>query len=427
MLSFLQDSFWQLSGAILSHQTIDLAFWPLQERFRIAMRLENRSPFDFQRTVGLPISEIAQLSDAHLGTALHWAAKEWYFYYSRGSEAVNTTGYRDRTQFVMELLENGALLHALDKRGRTPLTCMLDCSFVQDEGELWIPWSFAWLGCRTLTECWGSLLGDAGVCLSHYVARENALLSARREDGICLRLSGTVNRGFELRRFALSKQQSLQIEVTTVTQMEIWEFRPPPGLFLDSRRDHSTICWPPDFEDGDRTCWQKTSSRELRSKPFEWTRTHHGDLDEVSIFEAVFNTTHDDHSALALLLSRDRRKRSLENRHRPRRSSSMPPLETAWVRENPRSLKLRYELRFGVPGMENVVPLIHRCLLDSQWGFQVPAQSYRYAHSWRACMQGCQGRTDYPSMFEEFLQHTASQPKRMASEMERLGQILGSD
>jgi len=34
---------------------------------------------------------------------------------------------------------------------------------------------------------------------------------------------------------------------------------------------------------------------------------------------------------------------------------------------------------------------------------------------------------EYPSLFEEFLAHTASQPKRMASELERIGRIVESD
>jgi hypothetical protein len=72
--SFLQWNFHYLAQPVLSHQSIELTSWPLQERFRIAMRLGRRPPSEFQRTVGLPISEIVQLSDMYLGTALHWAA-----------------------------------------------------------------------------------------------------------------------------------------------------------------------------------------------------------------------------------------------------------------------------------------------------------------------------------------------------------------
>ena len=42
-------------------------------------------------------------------------------------------------------------------------------------------------------------------------------------------------------------------------------------------------------------------------------------------------------------------------------------------------------------------------------------------------MKGCRGRTDFSSLFEEFLEDTASQPRRMASERERIGRIVEKD
>jgi hypothetical protein len=42
-------------------------------------------------------------------------------------------------------------------------------------------------------------------------------------------------------------------------------------------------------------------------------------------------------------------------------------------------------------------------------------------------MKGCQGRTDYSALFEEFFEYTASQTRRMPSELERLGRIIEMD
>lgn len=50
-----------------------------------------------------------------------------------------------------------------------------------------------------------------------------------------------------------------------------------------------------------------------------------------------------------------------------------------------------------------------------------------YGHSWRGCMKGCQGRTDYSALFEEFLEDTASQARRLPSELERLERIIEMD
>lgn len=429
LLRFLRDNFFQLSGVILSHQSVDLASWPLQQRFKTAMRMEYGTPLDFQRTVGLSISnQLAQLHDAHWGNALHWAAREWYktvhAYYP---ESVEQQESADHKKFIFALLENGALLHALDKRKRTPLTCMLDFNFYHEDYELWVPGTGSNKGCAVQTVLWGMVLSEAGVSLPEYVARENAILTARvGEDDIGLGEHREVN----LSRFVLSEQGSLEVEVTTVTEMDIWEFRPPPGLFLKSHEHCSAIIWPPSTCDNDRTCWQKTSSMKLRSKPFIWTRSHEVDDEETSddpnrVFNALFDGPQDDHSALALLMGRDRRMRTGESIRTRHRSSSMPPLGNAYLHHGKPYMFCLYESRFSLPGMERVMPRLHKCLFDSRWGFNVP-DDYGY-HSWRACMKGCQGRTDISSLFEEFFEYTASQPRRMASELERLGRIIEMD
>jgi len=423
--SFLHDNFKHLSGAILSHQSVGLTSWPIQERVRIAMRLENRPPVDFQRIIGLPMSELVQLSDAHLGTALHWAAKEWYrnAKFSQDSGAVSTTDYSDLKQFIIALLENKALLHALDNYERTPLACILDCNYFKEEDEPWIPFYGAYRGCAIPVESWGRLLGEAGVALPQYTARENVLLTRRIEDDVCL--TANLWSHVDLSRFLTYKDQALQLEVTRVTKMTIWEFRPPPGRFNDPSEDYATILWSPSAGDGDRTCWQKTGSRELRSKPFRWTRNHELDTNEVGVFTALFHRTHDDHSALALLWSRDRQRRARESHRTRHRSSSMPPLGSACLHTYPIKFSFPLKSRFRLPGKGDVTPSFHRCLFDGRWGFDVLDD--RRLHSWRACMSGCQGRMEYPSLFEEFLAHTASQPKRMASELERIGRIVESD
>ena len=42
-------------------------------------------------------------------------------------------------------------------------------------------------------------------------------------------------------------------------------------------------------------------------------------------------------------------------------------------------------------------------------------------------MKGCQGRTDYSALFEEFLEDTASHARRLPSELERLERIIEMD
>ena len=168
----------------------------------------------------------------------------------------------------------------------------------------------------------------------------------------------------------------------------------------------------------------------LRSKPFIWTKSHEVDDegtsdDRVRVFEALFEGTHDDHSALALLMGRDRRRRAGESPRTRHRSSSMPPRGNAYLHHNrPYQFSLSGS-QFRLPGRRVVYLDLHKCLFDSRWGLHVPDDDDE--HSWRACMRGCQGRIDYPALFEEFLEDTASQPRRMASELERLGRIIDAD
>jgi hypothetical protein len=419
------DNLHWLGQFILSHQSVDFASWPLQQRFKTAMRMMYNTPLEFQRTVGLPMSnQLAQLHDEHRGNALHWAVKKWY-------EKVDhccSESYTDHKKFIFALLENGALLHALDVHGRTPLTCVLDLNYMyyEEDREFWLPERRTLHGCAVQTALWGKVLSEAGVSLPEYVAQENAILTARDgEDDICVDL----NLDACLSRFVLSEQQIIQLEVTTVTTMDIWEFRPPPGLFLESHEDCSTIIWPPSAYDNDRTCWQKTSSRKLRSKLYIWTRSHEVESeepDEARVFDALFRKAHDDHSTLALLMGRDIRRRAGESRHTRHRSASMPPLGNAHYHLWSRYSFHLFDSRFSTPGMGVVIPDLHKCLFDSQWGYTVPPER-GYRHSWRACMKGCQGRTDCVSLFGEFLKYTASEPERTASERERIERIVEID
>jgi hypothetical protein len=430
MSRFHEMHFRQLSEVILSHQSVDLADWPLQQRFTIAMMLEHRTPLDFQRITGLPMSnQLAQLSDAQMGTALHWAAKQWceevpIEFVCKYSYSLERLGQFE--QFIVALLENNALLHSIDKHGRTPLTMMLDFTFPQETYGLWDTYSIH-QSCAVPAALWGRLLRDIGISLPEYVARENALLSARGlEQDIHLRPTWEMD--VRLRRFVLSEQQTLRLEAVSVSKIDIWEFRPGPGLFARARQDCSTILWPPGADDGDPTCWQKVGSRELRSRPFRWSMSRELDVretDDSSIPRVLFRQTRDDHSALALLLRRDRQRRTQGNTRGIRRSSSMPPIGTAQMHHKKQCEVCLYESEFDLPVTGDVAPRLHKCLFDSRWGFCVPDDDFE--HSWRACMKGCQGRTDYSSLFQEFLTHTASQPKRMASELERIGRIVASD
>lgn len=432
LLQFFQDNFQELSEVILSHQSVDLTEWPLQARFKVAMRLENRTPLEFMRIVGLPVSnELAQLSDAQMGTALHWAAKEWHQYanFAPGPETVQTSRHNDREAFVLALLEHKQLLHALDKYGKTPLTsltCQVRWGYNREQDELWLPYDFS-QGFVVPTEHWSMLLHRAGVPLPQYVARENVLLKTH-VNKYDLHLMTKLGRAYVLSRFVLSKYKELQLEATALTTMNIWEFRPPPGLFLNPSHDESSnIFWPPNADDrGDRPFWQKTSSRDLRSSPFRLTTSHELHTDEFTVFRALFQRTHDDHSALALLAGRDRRRRAHEEREksrhkRPRSSSMPPPLGVAHLHKKPAGFTL-YRSRFRVSGEGNIVPRLHKCPFDSQWGFSAPNE--HISQSWRACMKGCQGRVDYWAMFERFLAQTAAQLEPMASEPEALGRIV---
>lgn len=437
LLKFFQVNFQELSEVILSHQSVDLKDWPLQARFKVAMRLEHRTPFEFQRIVGLPVSnELAQLSDARIGTALHWAAKEWHQYanFSPGAGVVQTLKHNDREAFVLTLLEHKQLLHALDKYGKTPLTsltCQVRCDYSREQDELWLPYDFS-QGFVIPTEHWGRLLHRAGVSLPQYVARENAMLATlvnKADHHLMTKLGKT----YELSRFVLSEHKELQLEVTALTRMGIWDFRPPPGLFLDpSDQEFSKIFWPPNTDDdrSGRPFWQKTSSRDLRSMPFRLTTSHELYTDEFTVFRALFQRTHDDHSALALLAGRDRRRRCAHReveedksrRHkRPRSSSTPPPLGVAHLHRKPAGFTL-YKSRFRVSGEGDIVPRLHKCPFDERWGFSAPNE--HPSQSWRACMKGCQGRVDYWAMFERFLAQTAAQLEPMASEPEALGRIV---
>jgi hypothetical protein len=428
-LMFLYESFQDHSVVILSHQSIPLAHMTLMERFRIAMMFRRRTPSDFLSTIGLPIShELAQLSNTIGETALHWAAREWFDQrLLNTADQAETRAARDCTGLVVELLKYQPLVHALDKYGRSPLMSFLD--FSRFEEDTWVHSLWCVHDRAAASNSWAELLAKAGVSLPEYVARENDFLTALSRTGDHIGWSyPQSDPELKLKRFVLSEQQTIHLEVTHLANLRIWEFRPPPGIYDSHEHRLQSFC-PPNTEDGTYTFWQNTITREIESlQPFRWTRSHDsGNLEPEdsanSIFHRLFTTTLDDHSSLALLLYRDRHTRNREQSGRRRRSSSMPPLgKLSGFRYGFNAL---HPYDFILPSERRVLPLLHKCLFDSQWGFDVPG--HYGEHSWSACMKGCHGRTDYSSLFDEFLEHTALRPKRTASELERLGRIVEMD
>lgn len=412
-LVFLRNNFADMSSAILSHQTFDWQMLPLGERFNIAMRLRERTPDEFLRTVGLPVSsQLAVQSNALGKTALHWAAREW----SKVCLVRNAPSQlSDYAVFVVSLLKMEPLVHALDKRGRSPLMYLLDRRFYEEEHDDWTNYYIPCVDKSALVDKWSGLLVDAGVSLPQYVARENTLLASRRDQTMIL-WPGQLG---ELSRLVLSEHQSLQLEVMLCVERRIWEFRPPPGCLSDFGSDRPKICWWPGEADGAEAFWQQTEPVTLRSRPFKLETSYAQPLGSAP-FQVLFDGSQDDHSAMAALSYRDRKARDQERLYgRSRRSRSMPPpgkrfgLSEWYI----------WQCRIRMPSHEVFVPFIHRCLLDPQWRFHI---SYGYSRSWRACPTVCSSGIELASIIATSMRYIASERVRAVSERERLEEIVGT-
>lgn len=381
------------SGVILGYQSVRLENMPLEDRFEIASRLAAKTPDEFLHTVGLPVSgQLVSLLDQRKRSALHWAAKRWIGtrYCSSSSPLAS-----ELEAFISALVKHGSSLHALDINGRTPLMHMLELALWDDDWK----WPHVLPPHMTASlDTWGSLLVDGGVSLSAYVEQENMLLRLLETNGgIMLACSIHFRDTLLLHRIISCNQTSLQLEVIKNVKIGIWQYQPPPGSFNGCRHEQTKICWPPDKDDGDQVFWQLDRELILRSAPFTLATRCTEDLEPGTLsFDRLFEKPHDDHSAMEALFRRDRSLRKQHQQYKKPRSASAPPLG--------QELRTHYVESWNSNDMAWKCLGVHRCLLDSRWGFCRPWNE----STWRGCMKGCYGKEDKDAFVSEHIEYLAS-------------------
>ena len=379
---FLKCEFQTLSRIIMCHQPVDLERVSSQDRFNIAMKLRLRFPKDFLATVGLEHKDqLPNLTDESGATVLHWAAQQWSVGHRCGWPSAWLTLYED---FIVSLVKAGSVVSAIDMHGHSPLMYLLDGDHVPG---MWSnkTWSIPGGLCPVqLVRAWTNLLVQAGRSLPEYIDSENELLSH-------LDSEHTVSwlwRGqeLELEHLALGNDMTLRIHVHTTKRCAIWESQPPPGAFVDSKPSPRRLWWYPPEDDPDGF-WQPIELRMLKSsEPFMLSPDSINDV-EFDLGQILFGGTQDDHMTLAAVYRREQRRfdRSRKGLSSRRRSSSTPPATRTFV---------EFMTHVPHPHRFKFLPFVHKCPLDSQWGFCGPSRG-RPDDMWATCMAGCSGRPNH--------------------------------
>jgi len=383
-LHSLKSRFYHLSEVIMSHQPMSLEKVSFKDRFNVAMKFRGRSPADFLAATGLEIGDqLLAMTDEIGSTVLHWVALQWSLCYRRGWPPSLLTSYGD---FIVDLVKAGSSVSATNKRGHSPLMYLLAWEQLSDEwdyGSYEIPQE---IHPSQIFSSWCVLLNHAGVPLTHYVERENVILSRLdMEHSVQCRWRA---RTLELKSISLSDQTTVTLEVYTIEDHTIWENHPPPGTFTDTLPDLCRLPWYPFPGDYPQAFWQLTETKVLTSsKPFQLSSDSIDDV-KFDLGRVLFGGIQDDHMMLATVYRREQQRigRSQNATVNKRRATSTPPAATRFVSLSKKISHHRSPTGYPVH--------VHKCLQDFRWGFCSSRYDELY-NMWAACMAGCSGRPDH--------------------------------
>lgn len=383
----VKKQFYYASEIIMSNQPVALDRLSTEHRFRIAMRLVRRTPSEFMETVGLGVgSRLLALTDEVGNTVLHWAAKQWSICHAERSQLSALIDLSHLlAHFIKRLLAAGSLVSATNARGHTPLLYVFGNAPGEEDWFVPYPTAQIWL-----LGPWGALLASAGVQLVDYVEKETEILRSL-QDKQELYLQHR-HRYLKPHSIALVDEKTLTMNVKLVDWIEIWEKRPLPGSFVESRHMPCRIWWDPFLEDDEDPCWQQIDYRYLESiEALAITSDSITDT-EFNMDHVLFGGPQDDHGAVAATFRRSQQamERERNGLTRTRRSTSAAPLARHFL-EYATQIPLSFQPRRRWIS-------VHKCPFDSQWGFvDTPSPVYGSHKVWRTCMQGCRGRPDYAS------------------------------
>lgn len=364
---------------VMASQAVPFETWSFAQRFSVAVRSRFWTPEIFiEMARPDTLADLAVYKDPDGKTALHWAAEHFALNVGLERYAMRHRGLGTYAEQSVKLISMGADLHALDRTRGTPFSCVLQASAE-------IPEHRTTSRLAETVRHWGYIVGSAS-SLDLYAERENSLTARLGDQLNKVCVDGISNIG--MHRLSVLDGSDLIIEVDGSLQIQMWDFRPPPGAWDRTVSKIDRIPWKPSvyFEGNNYYLWQAAdriltrpmsiSMREVEPMPGSLAGNISDSLREW--IEGV----QDDHGFAAM-----RSRRSIvpgggyKNR---RRAASLPPLPTP---VDGRSIRSNENTGFRFP--RKWLSKAHKCPLDLRWKYtSYCSDATREKDSVRRCMQG---------------------------------------
>jgi hypothetical protein len=364
---------------VIASQAVPFETWSFAQRFSVAVSSRFWAPEIFVEMARPDaLADLAVYKGPRGRTALHWVAEHFALNVGLERYAMRHHGLGTYAGQAVELINMGADLHALERTRGTPFSCVLQASSE-------IPEHRTTSRLAETVRHWGYIVGSAS-SLELYAERENSLTTQLGDQLNKVCVDGISNIG--MHRLSASNGSDLTIEVDGSLQIQIWEFRPPPGAWDRTVSNIDRVPWRPSayFEGNNYYLWQAAGRiltrsmsmhmREIEPKP--------GSL-AGSISDALkewIEGVQDDHGFAAM---KSRRSIAPHVGHsNRRRAASLPPLPTPI---DDRSLRTNENIGFRFP--RKWLSKAHKCPLDMRWKYaSYCSDATREQDSVRRCMQG---------------------------------------
>lgn len=373
---------------VTANQAVPFETWSFTQRFSVAVSSRFWTPEIFAEMARPDtLADLAVHKDRRGRTALHWAAEHFAFNFAALERfAMRNRGLGSYAQHVVELIQWGADVHALDCTRGTPLSCALQA--LSDTPKHRTTPLLA-----EIVRHWGYIVGLA-CSLDSYVERENSITAQLSDHMNKLCIDGISDIG--MYSLSVLNGSELIIEVEGSLQLQMWEFRPPPGAWERTASKIDRVPWKPSayFEGNSHYLWQAAGCISTRPTPMLMReeepipRSLAGNM--VDALREWMKGTQDDHGFAA---TKPRRSTIPHNGHKNRRcAASLPPFSTPG---DGRSICATENTGFRFPG--KWLSKAHKCPLDLRWKYACYSRySIREPDSVRRCMQGrCDDWTPY--------------------------------
>jgi hypothetical protein len=364
---------------VMASQAVPFETWSFAQRFSVAVSSRFWAPEIFVEMARPDtLADLAVYKDPCGKTALHWAAEHFALNVGLERYAMRHHGLGTYAEQSVELINMGADLHALDRTRGTPFSCVLQASSE-------IPEHRTMSRLAETVRHWGYIVGSA-CSLDSYAKREN-LLTAQlgdRLNKVCV--DGISN--IRTHKLSVSDGSDLIIEVDGSLQVQMWDFRPPPGAWDRTASKINRIPWRPStyFEGNNYYLWQAAGCILTRPMPMLMREIEPmpGSL-AGNISDALkewIEGVQDDHGFAAMKSRRSAVSGSVYRNRR--RAASLPPLPTP---VDGRSIHTNENIGFRFP--RKWLSKAHKCPLDLRWKYaSYCSDATREQDSVRRCMQG---------------------------------------